>query len=92
MFRTLDLCLRLDRPSLPVPLTVPPFLLGDSSQSLSPGIPWLQQSLRTALADQAGTTLQESVVVERFYFIGDDLTSENTEIGRLVFFFPSDTT
>uniref|UniRef100_A0A3Q3QLP3 RAP domain-containing protein n=1 Tax=Monopterus albus TaxID=43700 RepID=A0A3Q3QLP3_MONAL len=64
----LDLCLRLDRPPLPRPLTVLPSVLGDPVSFKSPP-PWLLESLHSMLRDQADITLQEMVVVENFYLI-----------------------
>lgn len=68
MFQTVDLCLRLDRPPLPRPLTVLPSVLGDPVSFKSPP-PWLLESLHSMLRDQADITLQEMVVVENFYLI-----------------------
>uniref|UniRef100_A0A3Q4ATM3 RAP domain-containing protein n=1 Tax=Mola mola TaxID=94237 RepID=A0A3Q4ATM3_MOLML len=59
MFQTVDLCLHLDRPPLPIPLTVPSCLLGDAAPASPPARPWLSQSLRRVLEDQADTMLQE---------------------------------
>lgn len=70
MFQTVDLCLRLDHPPLPSPLTVPAFLLGDPVPGSPPAKPWLSQSLRTVLEDQADATLQEMVLVEDSYLVG----------------------
>lgn len=62
-----DLCLRLDRPSLPKPLTVPPEALGSPAPndlSINPGLSMTLQSIA-----QEGL-LQEGVMVEDLYFIG----------------------
>lgn len=73
MFQTLHLCLRLDRPVLPVPLTVPLSVLGDPiSRTSSFNLPWLTQSLQRVLEDQTDTVLQEMMVEEDFYFIGKE--------------------
>lgn len=72
MFQTVNLCLRLDRPALPRPLTVPPSLLGDPAPS-SPSVNLLlSQGLHSVLGVLADTVLQEMVVVENFYLIGKD--------------------
>lgn len=76
MFQTVDLCLRLDRPPLPRPLTVPPSLLGDPAPSRPSVSPLLSQGLRSVVGDQVDTVLQEMVVVENFYLIGKDRISE----------------
>lgn len=70
MFQTVDLCLRLDRPPLPSPLTIPLSLLGEPA--VDPPSPklWLSQGLQSALEDKAGVTLQEMVFVENFYLVG----------------------
>uniref|UniRef100_UPI003AAE48D0 FAST kinase domain-containing protein 2, mitochondrial n=1 Tax=Centroberyx gerrardi TaxID=166262 RepID=UPI003AAE48D0 len=74
MFQTVDLCLRLDRPPLPRPLTVPPSVLGDpASRNLSVN-PRLSRALRDALGDGADGTLQEAVVVENFYLTDGVIT------------------
>ncbi|XP_035005644.1 FAST kinase domain-containing protein 2, mitochondrial [Hippoglossus stenolepis] len=74
MFQTIDLCLRLDRPPLPRPLTVPPSLLGDPTPC-SPSVnQWLSQCLQSVLEDQADTMLQEAVMVENFYLIDAVIT------------------
>lgn len=73
MFRTVDLCLRLDRPPLLQPLTVPESFHGDPVHG-SPSVhPWLSQSLRSVLEDP-DTKLQEMVVVEKFYVIDAVIT------------------
>uniref|UniRef100_UPI0037E97E89 FAST kinase domain-containing protein 2, mitochondrial n=1 Tax=Semicossyphus pulcher TaxID=241346 RepID=UPI0037E97E89 len=69
MFQMVDLCLRLERPPLPQPLTVPSFVLGDSAPSRPSVNPLLLQCLRDVLGDQGDTKLQEAVVVEKFHFI-----------------------
>ncbi|XP_076580324.1 FAST kinase domain-containing protein 2, mitochondrial isoform X2 [Chaetodon auriga] len=74
MFQTVNLCLSLDRPPLPQPLTVPKFVLGDPITSSPPPNPWLLHSLRSVLQDQADTTLQELEVVESFYLIDGVIT------------------
>lgn len=77
MFQTVDLCLRLDHPPLPMPLTVPPFLLGDPVPSSPSAKPWLSQCLRSVLEDHADTTLQDMVFVENSYLIGKDRLLED---------------
>lgn len=74
MFQTVNLCLSLDRPPLPQPLTVPTFFLGDPVASSPPANPWLLHSLRSVLQDQADTMLQELQVVESFYLIDGVIT------------------
>nr|XP_046238198.1 FAST kinase domain-containing protein 2, mitochondrial isoform X2 [Scatophagus argus]XP_046238199.1 FAST kinase domain-containing protein 2, mitochondrial isoform X2 [Scatophagus argus] len=74
MFQTVHLCLSLDRPPLPVALTVPPFVLGDPVFSSSSVNLWLTQSLQSVLQDQGDVTLQENVVAENFYFIDGVIT------------------
>uniref|UniRef100_A0A665TFM8 FAST kinase domains 2 n=1 Tax=Echeneis naucrates TaxID=173247 RepID=A0A665TFM8_ECHNA len=66
----MDLCLRLDRPPLPCPLTVPPSVLGDPTPTLATN-PWFSQSLQSVVRDQADAVLQEMVVVEDFYLLAD---------------------
>lgn len=71
MFQMVDSCLRLDRPPLPRPLSVPASVLENQSPS-SPSVNLqLSESLQRVLEDQANTTLQEMVVVENSYVIGD---------------------
>lgn len=72
MFKTVDSCLRLDRPPLHVPLAIPPYLLGDPDASSLLSKPWLSHSLRGVLEEQAGTTLHEVVLVENLHLIGKD--------------------
>ncbi|KAM3585347.1 uncharacterized protein V6R79_014975 [Siganus canaliculatus] len=74
MLRTVDLCLRLDRPALPMPMTVPSHLLGDPTSSSPLANPWLSQSLQSALGDRTEVMLQEMVVVENFYIIDAVIT------------------
>ncbi|XP_012712710.2 FAST kinase domain-containing protein 2, mitochondrial [Fundulus heteroclitus] len=69
LFQRVDLCLRLDRPPLPQPLTVPPSALGDPAPLAPPVNPRLSQSLQSALADEANAALQEMLVVENFYIL-----------------------
>ncbi|XP_078100214.1 FAST kinase domain-containing protein 2, mitochondrial [Sander vitreus] len=74
MFQTVNLCLRLERPPLPQPLTVPPSVLGDPGpRSLSVN-PLLLKGLQSMLGDQADTMLQEMVVVENVYLIDGVIT------------------
>ncbi|KAM3857151.1 FAST kinase domain-containing protein 2, mitochondrial [Diretmus argenteus] len=73
-FQTVDLCLRLDRPPLPRPLTVPPSVLGEPTPgdlSVNPG---LSQALQAVLGDGTGWTLRETVVVENLYLIDGVIT------------------
>ncbi|KAM6958421.1 FAST kinase domain-containing protein 2, mitochondrial [Tautogolabrus adspersus] len=74
LFRMVDLCLRLDRPALPRPLTVPSSFLGDSAP-VRPSInPELSLCLRDVLGDEADRILEEKVVVENVYFIDAVIT------------------
>uniref|UniRef100_A0A1A7XQN6 FAST kinase domains 2 n=1 Tax=Iconisemion striatum TaxID=60296 RepID=A0A1A7XQN6_9TELE len=74
MFQTVDLCLRLDRPPLPQPLTVPSSVLGNPGPSSPPVNPWLSRSLQSLLAGQTDAELQETVVVENFYVLDGVIT------------------
>ncbi|KAM7375115.1 hypothetical protein PAMA_014277 [Pampus argenteus] len=74
MFQTLHLCLRLDRPALPLPLTVPPSVLGSSFSTGSSANPHLSQALQSMLVDEADTQLQEMIMVENFYFVDGVIT------------------
>ncbi|XP_015244422.1 PREDICTED: FAST kinase domain-containing protein 2 [Cyprinodon variegatus] len=74
MFQRIDLCLRLDRPPLPKPLTVPSSALGDPASSSQSVNPQLSKSLQSVLADQENATLQEMSVVENFYVIDGLIT------------------
>ncbi|XP_061571676.1 FAST kinase domain-containing protein 2, mitochondrial [Cololabis saira] len=69
MFQMVDLCLRLDRPPLPQPLSVPVSVMGNRRPSNPPINPKLSEGLHRALEDQADATLQEMVVVESSYVI-----------------------
>uniref|UniRef100_A0A3Q3BAC0 FAST kinase domains 2 n=1 Tax=Kryptolebias marmoratus TaxID=37003 RepID=A0A3Q3BAC0_KRYMA len=70
MFWRLDICLRLDRPPLPRPLSVPASLL---EQPTSGGRA-VNLRLSTSLQSlQANTELQEMMVVENFYPTNDFL-------------------
>lgn len=74
MFQMVDVCLRVDRPPLPQPLTVPASVLGDTTPN-SPSVnPRLLLDLQSLLEDQAHTMLQEGVMVENFYFIDAAVT------------------
>ncbi|MEQ2161936.1 hypothetical protein GOODEAATRI_014838 [Goodea atripinnis] len=76
MFQRVDLCLRLDRPPLPQPLTVPSSALGNPILN-SPSVNLrLSKGLQSVLADQANAALQEMLVVENFYIIGEDAALE----------------
>ncbi|TMS11760.1 FAST kinase domain-containing protein 2, mitochondrial [Larimichthys crocea] len=55
MFQMVNLCLRLDRPPLPTPLTVPSFVLGEPTLSGPSANPWFSQSMRSVLGDQVDT-------------------------------------
>ncbi|XP_029924366.1 FAST kinase domain-containing protein 2, mitochondrial [Myripristis murdjan] len=68
-FQTVDLCLRLDRPPLPRPLTVPPSVLGSPALGSPSSSPELSRALQGAVGDGADWLLQESVMVENAYFI-----------------------
>lgn len=74
MFQTIDLCLRLECPPLPQPLTVPPSVLGDPVLGRPSVNLNLSEGLRSVLGDQANTTLQEMVMVENFYLIDAVIT------------------
>lgn len=74
MFQTINVCLRLDSPPLPQPLTVPPSVLGDPVSSSLSVNPRLSQGLKCVLGDQADTMLQEMVVVENFYLLDAVIT------------------
>lgn len=72
MLETVLLCLRLDSPAFAVPLPLPSFPLGDTApSSQSSAKAWLSQSLRSLLEEQENTVLQEMVLVENFYLIGE---------------------
>lgn len=72
MLRTVELCLRLDSPVLPVPLPLPSFPLGDTATSSQPSAkPWLSPSLRSLVEEQKNTVLQEMLLVENVYLIGN---------------------
>lgn len=78
MFQTVYLCLRLQHPSLLEALTIPPSVLGEPITS-SPSVNQrLSQALRSVLGDEADTVLQEMVVVEKFYLIGNDINAGKT--------------
>lgn len=74
MFQMVDVCLRVDRPPLPQPLTVPASVLGDTTPSTPSVNPRLLLDLQSLLEDQAHTMLQEGVMVENFYFIDAAVT------------------
>lgn len=86
MFRTVDACLRLDRPQLPQHLTVPPFVLGDLTPSSPSYKPWLLQSLRSLVGDQADTVLQEMVLLENSYLIGKNRILEDRNVVAYLLF------
>ncbi|XP_061916627.1 FAST kinase domain-containing protein 2, mitochondrial [Entelurus aequoreus] len=69
MFQMVHLCLHLDQPVLPQPLSVPPSMLGDVTLSNPPPNQQLLQLLQQVLCDQADVAVQEKVVVENLYFI-----------------------
>ncbi|KAF3857219.1 hypothetical protein F7725_009078 [Dissostichus mawsoni] len=74
MFQTVNLCLHLEHPVLPQPLTVPPTVLGAPVLDSRAVIPELSQCLQSVMEDQANTTLQERVLVLGFYFIDGVIT------------------
>ncbi|XP_034533865.1 FAST kinase domain-containing protein 2, mitochondrial isoform X2 [Notolabrus celidotus] len=74
LLRVVDLCLRLDRPPVPQPLTVPSSILGDLTPIRSSVSPLLSDCLREVLEDQVDTELQEAVLEEDFYFIDAVIT------------------
>ncbi|XP_059183708.1 FAST kinase domain-containing protein 2, mitochondrial isoform X2 [Centropristis striata] len=74
MFRTVDLCLRLDRPPLPRPLTVPQSVLDGPEPPRLKVNPLLSQGLWTVLGDRAESMLQEMVLVENHYYIDAVIT------------------
>nr|XP_057907481.1 FAST kinase domain-containing protein 2, mitochondrial isoform X2 [Doryrhamphus excisus] len=67
MFQTVHLCLHLDQPVLPRPLSVPPPMLGDVPANEAPVK--LLQLLQRLFGDQEDVALQEMVVVENLYSI-----------------------
>ncbi|XP_051284194.1 FAST kinase domain-containing protein 2, mitochondrial [Dicentrarchus labrax] len=73
MFQVVNLCLRLERPPLPQPLTVPPSALGAAPNN-SPVNLNLLQGLQSLLLEHADMTLQEMVLVENFYLIDGLIT------------------
>lgn len=74
MFQTVDVCLRVDRPPLPQPLTVPASVLGDPTPSTPSVNPRLLLDLQSLLEDQVHMMLQEGVMVENLYFIDAAVT------------------
>uniref|UniRef100_A0A1A8MK23 FAST kinase domains 2 n=3 Tax=Nothobranchius pienaari TaxID=704102 RepID=A0A1A8MK23_9TELE len=74
MFQVVDLCLRLDCPPLPQPLTVPSSVLGNSSPNRPLVNPRLSRSLQSLLAGQTYTEFQETVVVGNFYVVDGVIT------------------
>ncbi|XP_008299937.1 FAST kinase domain-containing protein 2 [Stegastes partitus] len=74
MFQTVDLCLRLDRPPLPQPLTVPTSVMGDPTPSSLSVNQQLSQGLQSVLSNEAHTVLQEMVLVENIYLIDGIVT------------------
>uniref|UniRef100_A0A1A8UCP7 FAST kinase domains 2 n=2 Tax=Nothobranchius furzeri TaxID=105023 RepID=A0A1A8UCP7_NOTFU len=74
MLQMVDLCLRLDCPPLPQPLTVPSSVLGNPSPNRPLVNPRLSRSLQRLLAGQTDTEFQETVVVENFYFVDGVIT------------------
>ncbi|KAK1876823.1 FAST kinase domain containing protein 2 mitochondrial [Dissostichus eleginoides] len=74
MFQTVNLCLNLEHPVLPQPLTVPPTVLGVPVLDSRAVIPELSQCLQSVMEDQANTTLQERVSLLGFYFIDGVIT------------------
>ncbi|XP_037552574.1 FAST kinase domain-containing protein 2, mitochondrial [Nematolebias whitei] len=74
MLRTVDLCLRLDRPPLPRPLSVPTSVL-ERLTPICPAVnPLLSPTLQQLVAGRTSTELQEAVVVENFYVLDGVLT------------------
>uniref|UniRef100_A0A672YV17 FAST kinase leucine-rich domain-containing protein n=1 Tax=Sphaeramia orbicularis TaxID=375764 RepID=A0A672YV17_9TELE len=65
-FQVVDLCLRLDRPPLPQPLTVPRSVLGDPAP-INPLFNNLILEDLQRIVGEEGWTLQEKVVVENIY-------------------------
>ncbi|XP_051914712.1 FAST kinase domain-containing protein 2, mitochondrial [Hippocampus zosterae] len=96
MFQTVHLCLHLEQPVLPRPLSVPATMLGEVTSSGPPVNQHLSQLLRRLLSDQADVALQEMVVVENFYFIDAVITkrvanqtpSEETPAQRMAVLCP----
>nr|XP_004552728.1 FAST kinase domain-containing protein 2, mitochondrial [Maylandia zebra] len=74
MFQTVDVCLRVDHPPLPQPLTVPASVLGDPTPSTPSVNPRLLLDLQSLLEDQVHMMLQEGVMVENLYFIDAAVT------------------
>ncbi|XP_061654951.1 FAST kinase domain-containing protein 2, mitochondrial [Phyllopteryx taeniolatus] len=91
MFQTLHLCLHLDQPVLPRPLSVPAPMLGEVRCGGPPANQRLSQLLQRVLSDQANVVLEEMVVVENLYFIdgviskpvAKQASSEETQAQRL---------
>ncbi|CAN9498424.1 unnamed protein product [Ophioblennius macclurei] len=78
MFRTVDLCLRLDRPPLPRPPTFPASVTEGHVTPKSSVTPWLLEGLRSLVEDQEHVTLQEMVLEEDFYLIDAVITKAVT--------------
>lgn len=74
MFQTVDVCLRVDHPPLPQPLTVPASVLGDPTPSTPSVNPRLLLDLQSLLEGQVHMMLQEGVMVENLYFIDAAVT------------------
>lgn len=72
-FQVVDLCLRLDRPPLPQPLTVPRSVLGDPAP-INPLFNDLILVDLQRIVDKEGWTLQEKVEVEDIYVIAGVIT------------------
>lgn len=70
IFQMVDLCLRLDQPQLLCSLTVPLSVLGDHVPDAPSVKQWLSESLRSVVAEQPESRLQEMVVEENFIVIG----------------------
>ncbi|XP_077407771.1 FAST kinase domain-containing protein 2, mitochondrial isoform X2 [Vanacampus margaritifer] len=96
MFQTVHLCLHLDQPVLPQPLSVPATMLGEVTSSTPPVNQRLSQLLQRVLSTQADVSLQEMVVVENFYVIdgmistplANQTSSEETQTQRMAFLCP----
>lgn len=72
-FQVVDLCLRLDRPPLPQPLTVPRSVLGNP-MPINPLFSDLILMDLQRIVDEEGWTLQEKVEVEDIYVIEGVIT------------------
>ncbi|XP_028322611.1 FAST kinase domain-containing protein 2, mitochondrial [Gouania willdenowi] len=87
MFQTIDLCLRLDSPTFPQPLSVPSSVLSLADFSQSSANPGLLQGLQKVLEEQEHAVLQEMVVVEKCYLIDAVITKRGESSQRFAVIF-----